>query len=192
VKPPAEPPPIQSNWQRLKHTMQMGWFCDELAQPFLERLASTTWLGQDDVDPPIPGRTVESASYQGAYYVMLNILSERGLIALRKGYTAHPQPGMPATPYFWFRLTRLGGAFRRSPAPLRRAFLAAAWLMRWDPWKRFVSTIRRVAGVVSLLVAAYKGWHAAWADVVLAIAVFIAIVSSSRSRSSPLGETVDT
>ena len=110
--------------------MQMGWFLDELAQPFLERLANTTWLGQDDVDPPVPRRTVESASYQGAYYVMLNILSERGIIAFRKGYAAHPQPGMPATPYFWFRLTKFGGAFRRYPAPLRRAFLAAAWLMR--------------------------------------------------------------
>jgi hypothetical protein len=84
VKPPAEPPPIPSNWQRLKHTMQMGRSCDELAQPFLERLAGTTCLGQDNVDPPVPGRTVESASYRGAYYVMLNILSERGIIAFRK------------------------------------------------------------------------------------------------------------
>jgi hypothetical protein len=172
--------------------MQMGWFCDELAQPFLEKLASTTWLGQDDVDPPVPGRTVESASHQGAYYVMLNILAERGIIAFRKGYAAHPNPAMPATRYFWFRLTKFGGAFRGYPAPLRRTFLAIAWLMRWDPWRKFVSLIRRVVGVATLPVTAYKIQHAAWADVVIAIGVFVAIFSSSRLPPSPLAETLDT
>jgi hypothetical protein len=36
--------------------------------------------------------------------------------------------------------------------------------MRWESWNRFVSAIRRVASVVSPLVAAYKGWHAAWVE----------------------------
>jgi hypothetical protein len=66
---------------------------DQLAQPVLERLASTTWIGQDEIDPPVAGRSVESASRRGAYYVMLNILAERGIIAYRKDY-APIRPGL--------------------------------------------------------------------------------------------------
>jgi hypothetical protein len=132
MKPP-EPPSVPSNWRRLSHTMQMGRLADNLAQPFLERLAGTTWLGQNEVDPPVAGRTVESASQQGAYYVMLNMLAESGLISYRKGY-ASTRPGFPATQYFWFRMTRFGSAFRRWPAALRRTFLAAVWLARWEPF----------------------------------------------------------
>ena len=113
--------------------MQMGRLADNLAQPFLERLAGTTWLGQNEVDPPVAGRSVESASQQGAYYVMLNMLAESGLISYRKGY-ASTRPGFPATQYFWFRMTRFGSAFRRWPAALRRTFLAAVWLARWEPF----------------------------------------------------------
>ena len=191
MKPAQEPPPIPSDWKRLLGVMQMGRVTDDLAQPFLERLADTTWLGQDDVDPPVAGRSVESASQQGAYYVMLNMLAEFGLISYRKGY-APTRPGFPATPYFWFRLTRFGSAFRHWPAALRRTFLAAVWLGRWEPWKRIVSTLRRMASAASLLVVVIKGWDRAWADVVLAIAVFVAIASSGRSRSTSLGETLDT
>ena len=46
----------------------------------------------------------------------------------------------------------------------RGTSLAAAWLMRWESWNGFVSAIRRVASVVSPLVAAYQGWHAAWVE----------------------------
>ena len=85
MKPP-EPPSVPSNWRRLSHTMQMGRLADNLAQPFLERLAGTTWLGQNEVDPPVAGRSVESASQQGAYYVMLNMLAEsKGLFRIERG-----------------------------------------------------------------------------------------------------------
>ncbi len=57
--------------------------------------------------------------------------------------------------------------------------------------KRVVSAIRRIACLVSLLVAFIKGWDGAWVEVALAIAVFVAIVSGG-ARSAPLGETMDT
>ncbi len=186
MNPAKEPPPIPSDWKRLLNVMQMGRVSDELAQPFLERLAGTTWLGQDDVDPPVAGRSVESASQQGAYYVMLNMLAESGVISYRKGY-APTRPGFPATPYFWFRLTRFGSVFRHWPAALRRVFLAAMWLRRWEPWKRVVGTLRHIASAASLFVAIIKGWHGLWSDVVLAVAVFVAVIFSGSSRPAPLG-----
>ena len=169
----------------------MGQFADDMAQPLLDRLAGTAWLGQDDVDPPVAGRSVDSASQQGAYYVVLNMLAESGLIAYRKGYTP-TRPGFPATQYFWFRITRFGRAFRHWPAAVRRTFLTAVWLARWEPLRRAVRAIRQIAGVASLLVAFIKGWNGAWAEVALAIAVFVAIVSGGSSRSAPFGKTMDT
>jgi hypothetical protein len=115
-----------------------------------------------------------------------------GIIEARKGFAPAPAAGFPATSYFWFRLTKFGAAFRRCPAFLRKTFLSVVWLKRWDHWRRIASVVRRLAGAASLLVATYKGWQSAWLDVVLALAVFVAIISGGRSRPRPLAETIDT
>ena len=75
MKPHEEPPPIPSNWKRMRPSMlmMMGRHAHEMAQPFLERLTQTAWVGQNEVDPPVAGRSVESATQQGAFYIMLNV-----------------------------------------------------------------------------------------------------------------------
>jgi hypothetical protein len=46
--------------------MEMGRYANELSEPLLERLALTPWLGQQEIDPPVAGRSVGSKAQQGA------------------------------------------------------------------------------------------------------------------------------
>jgi hypothetical protein len=146
------PSAVHSSWRRALLRLQSGRTADDLAQPIFEKMGHMQWVGQDDIDPPVPGRTAESARDQGALYVVLNMLAESRLISYRSGY-AQVRPGFPATKYFWFRLTWWGKFFRRWPAFLRRAFLLAVWLVRWQPLRR---SARTAAILVAVILAAYE------------------------------------
>jgi hypothetical protein len=178
-----EPPKLPPMLQRAALRMSLGRVADDLSQPILKRLAETVWIGQDEIDPPTAGRSVESARDRGDLYLVLNILAETKLISYRKGYAAS-RPGFPATRYFWFRLTPWGRIFRRWPSSLRRLFLLVVWFSRWTP-------LRRIVSAAALVVAVIKGWHGAWADFVLALAVLVALISGPARPAFP-AETMDT
>jgi len=169
------------NWrERFWHGQKM----DDTAQLIFGKLIPGAWVGQDELDPPGIPATPEQARDRDDFYLVLNILAETQLIAYRRAYAQVGNRPF-ATPTSVFCMTRFGRVFREWPPLLRRAYLAMAWLIR-RYWRR----IRQLAKIVAIALAIIKGWNGAWADVALAILVFLAILGPGSQVALP--PTMDT
>jgi hypothetical protein len=164
-----QPPPVPPSWRSALRWRQAGRWADGIARSIFESMANKIWTGQDEIDPPGLRRDVESASERGGLYTVLNMLADAKVITYRRGYA--PIRGF-ATEYMWFRLTWWGKFFSRWPVSPRQTFLGLVWLAR-----RYGRLVRQVSSFASIVIAVIKSWNGAWADVVLALAVFVALVA---------------